>query len=165
MREGFINRQRSVCVQLQPGLALLLEVYGIQPEVSIVPQLIGGIVAHDIRKGIVERALRLDGFVERIQRYFEITGCGFRREGRPQPIDDRLPLEPPPAMDEQQLEELPRLIPLPVAWPQLDAAAPDTKSAQRLHAQLIAGMNLDLRQTDFGQQASGVSGPAAAVAR
>ncbi len=86
----------------------------------------------------------LDRLVEGVQRDLEVTPGGLGRELGPEQLGDLVALQPAAAMGHKQLEELAGLVALPLARLDLRVAAPDSKCAQRLHAQLVAGVHVDV---------------------
>ena len=100
---------------------------------------------------------RLDGPVERIQRHLEVAQRCVGAKAGPEPIDELIVLQPPAALGQKQLDELPGLVVLPLARCDLRLTAPRPKRAQRLNVELVTGMHLDVRKASERQQACNVS--------
>ena len=112
-------------------------------------------IAHDERGRRARLTRRFQHAVEGVEGDLEIALGDLRAEVGPQFLDDLVALQHAPALGQEKQEKLAGFLAPPLRRCDFLAAAPGTERAQRLHAQLVAGMQLDARQSQPRQQAFG----------
>jgi len=112
-----------------------------------------GAAPEDIKGGLLRGAVRFQRFAHRIEGHLEIAGGRFQIVLGPEGIEDDLPGQVLPPIQEEEEEKLQRLFPLPLLAADFFLAPPEPEVAQGLHLEGVAGVVFQPRQAVLGQKA------------